>query len=146
MFIIPHMQPFQLRNNHRRAVTKEIQPQQQQQHTSFGSSSSTSNINTKDSSGGDDDTKFKDPSKSVDAVVLSAKVPYNYKDRPLLLATPPRRLNTPVCLMDGIETDFIDCENGLVRGTSTYCHDACAALGSGKCCEGSAACIGFTGE
>ena len=91
------MQPFQLRNNHHRAVTKEIQPQQeQQQHTSFsfGSSSSTSNIiNTKDSSGGDDtNTKFKDLSKSVDEGVLSAKVPYNYKDHPLPLASPLRRL------------------------------------------------------
>jgi len=142
------VQPFQLRNNHRHAVTKEMQ---QQQHSSFSSSSSTSNtINTKDSNGGDDDTntKFKDPSKSVDEGVLSAKVPYNYKDHPLLLATTSRRLNTPVCLVDGIVTDFIDCDNGMVRDTSTgeTCAEACAALGSGKCCEGSAACIGFTGE
>ena len=50
-------------------------------------------INTKDSSGGDvDDTKFKDLSKSVDEGVLSAKVPYNYKDHPLILASPSRRL------------------------------------------------------
>jgi len=148
------VQPFQLRNNHRRAVTKEMQ--QQQQHSSFSSSSSTSNtINTKDSNGGDDDTntKFKDPSKSVDEGVLSAKVPYNYKDHPLLLASPSRRLNTPVCTVDGVETDFIDCENGYLAGDSgTSCADACAAS-SGTCCEGTNritglpnACVGFTGE
>ena len=101
-------------------------------------------INTKDSSGVDDDTKFKDPSKSVDEGVLSAKVPYNYKDHPLLLASPSRRLSgTPVCSVGG---GFIDCENGyLADGSGTSCADACTAS-SGTCCEGDNPCGGFTGE
>ena len=113
-------------------------------------------INTKDSSGGDDDTKFKDPLKSVDEGVLSAKVPYNYKDHPLHLASPSRRLddNSPVCKVDGVETDFIDCDNGVLAddGSGTTCADACTTS-TGTCCEGTDdnglpadACVGFTGE
>ena len=158
MFILSliyyYVQPFQLRNNHRRAVAKEMQ----QQHTSFDSSSLSSTlnmINTKDSSGGDDTTKFKDPLKSVDEGVLSAKVPYNYKDHPLLASPPSRRLSdTPVCSVGG---GFIDCDNGYVRDTPAIsCADACAASSAfyfyngtpdgGTCCEGTAACTGFTGE
>jgi len=54
----------------------------------------------------------------------------------------------PVCLVNGVETDFIDCVNGQASG-GTSCADACAvqfALGSGSCCEGTDACVGFTGE
>lgn len=54
-------------------------------------------------------------------------------------AAPP-----PVCMVDGVETDFIDCVNGQTSGST--CAAACAALGSGSCCEGTDACVGFTGE
>ena len=48
-------------------------------------------------------------------------------------------------MVDGVETDFIDCVNGQISD-GTSCADACAALGSGSCCEGNQACDDFTGE
>ena len=56
-------------------------------------------------------------------------------------AAPP----PPVCLVDGVETPFVECVNGQTSD-GTSCADACAALGSGSCCVGDYACDGFTGE
>ena len=49
-------------------------------------------------------------------------------------------------MVDGVETPFVDCLDGLQASDgTTSCADACAALGSGSCCEGDQACDGFTG-
>ena len=103
-----------------------------QQHTSFGNASSTSNIiNTKDSnSGDDDDTKFKDLSKSVDEGVISAKVPYDYKDHPLTLASPLLRR-----LMNQEDMTSADPSNGDVDPTPTdnVQRKLQQSVGSGSC-------------
>ena len=55
----------------------------------------------------------------------------------------------PLCLVDGVEADFIDCVDGKLSSDSTKtCQQACLDSG-GSCCDdgsGGDACIGFTGE
>ena len=60
-------------------------------------------------------------------------------------------------MVDGVETPFVDCvdgvmvtpyqiPDGLQISDGASCNAACAALGSGSCCEGTDACVGFIGE
>ena len=73
-------------------------------------------------------------------------------DSPTIPTFEPSTVNgltdTPMCLVDGVETDFIDCENGyLADGNGKTCHQACLDS-AGSCCDdgsGGDACIGFTG-
>jgi len=98
-------------------------------------------INTKDSSGGDvDDTKFKDLSKSVDEGVLSAKVPYNYKDHPLILASPSRRLMN----QEEMPTDPSNGDVDPATTTDVQERKLQQYIGAGSCGGFQSPCMGVT--